>query len=131
MTLTIRPDRNVAQLGLPKTDEEIMSNCVAMSADVWTGLVDGKIACMWGVAPPTLLSNRAYLWLFTTDLVKDHQFLLVRHSQVAMEKILQDYEVVKGHCLVGEARSIRWIKWLGGKFGEPEGLVLPFEIRRQ
>jgi hypothetical protein len=112
------------------TDEKVMDFCMLMSTDIWAGFVDGGLVCIWGVIPPTLLSQQAYMWLFTTDLIKQHQFLLVRHSQVVIEQVLEEYQSVVGHVIIGSDKSIRWLKWLGAKFGPPSGSLVPFRISR-
>lgn len=109
----------------------LMMQGLRSSAACWVGTVDERIACVWGLLAPTLLSNRAYLWLLTTDLVDQHPFLFVRHSQRIVEGILEHFEVITGDCLVTQTRSIRWIRWLGGKFGEPKRQWVPFEIRKK
>jgi hypothetical protein len=101
-----------------------------MSTVIWAGFINGGLACIWGVIPPTLMSDRAYLWLYTTDLIKEHQFTLVRHSQLVMEEILSEYPTVVGHAIIGSDKSIRWLKWLGAKFGPPQGTAIPFRITR-
>ncbi len=86
---------------------------------------------MWGLIPPTLMSNQAYLWLYTTDLVKEHQFLFVRYSQRMVEKLLEHYESIVGHVQVDAPRSRQWLKWLGAEFGNPKGSNIPFVIRKR
>jgi hypothetical protein len=109
-----------------------MEYCFDMSTCIWTGHIDGQLACIWGLIPPTLLSNQAYLWLYTTDVIKEHQFILIRHSQLVMEEILKRYKSVCGHVVFGsgDSKSVRWLKWLGAKFGEPEENGVPFRITR-
>ena len=101
------------------------------SPTMWKGIVDDRLLCIWGVIPPTLLSDRAYLWLITTEAVKDHEFILVRRSQIEIKQILKRYKAIYGHCQVGADRSVRWLRWLGATFGEPEGRLVPFVIRSQ
>jgi hypothetical protein len=107
-----------------------LAQCIAMSDVYWTGSVDGQTACAWGLVSPTILSERAYLWLITTNLVDDHRFVFVRHSQRFIEVMLEKYPVIVGHCVIGEHRATRWLKWLGAKFGEPEGTRIPFMIKK-
>jgi hypothetical protein len=117
-------------LDLRKEDRSAMEYCLLMSSWIWIGLIDDKLACIWGLIPPTLISDRAYLWLYTTDVIKEHSFVLVRHSQLIMEEMLKKYSSIYGHALVGNDKAIRWLKWLGAKFGEPEGAGIPFKISR-
>lgn len=119
----------VKKLVLDTREEAAMDYCLLMSVVIWTGLIDGQLACIWGVIPPTLMSTQAYLWLYTTDIIKEHQFTLVRHSQLVIEEILKDYPSIVGHATMGSSKSIRWLKWLGAKFGEPQGTMIPFRIK--
>lgn len=131
MNVVIEPINDVKRLKLSQKDETTMVDFMNRSKDVWTGSVDGKVACVWGIAPPSLMSNRAYMWLYTTDLVKEHQFTFVRRSQIEVEKLLETYDIIAGHCVAGSKRSMRWLKWLGATFSEPEGDLVPFQIRKK
>lgn len=110
--------------------EPELNKCISLSATAWLGKIDGETACIWGLIPPSILSEQAYLWLFTTELVESHKFMFVRWSQRFLEVMHKDYPVIVGHCEIGNARAMSWIKWLGGKFGEPQGKKIPFVIRK-
>lgn len=120
----------IKDLALTSDERKAMDYCFLMSTFIWVGLIDKELACIWGLIPPTLLSNQAYLWLYTTDVIKEHQFVLVRHSQLVVEEILKEYPSVVGHAVMGNHKAIRWLKWLGAKFGEPQGNGLPFRITK-
>jgi hypothetical protein len=109
-------------------------NYLNASVTAWTGMIDGGLACIWGLVPPTILSDTAYLWLYTTPVLDQHKFTFVRHSQLMIEKMLEDFPVIVGHVLAGQERSKRWLKWLGVTFKpiEARGHVrlVPFELRR-
>jgi hypothetical protein len=108
-----------------------LAECLMMSSYSWIGKCDGEVACAWGLIPPSLLSERAYLWLVTTDLVEQHQFLFVRHSRRCMAIMLEKYQIIVGHSSVSEAHSLRWLRWLGAEFFECEGGQLAFQIRKK
>jgi len=127
---TARAKEIVKVLVLSETDAKVMDCSLAMSVVMWAGFIDGQLACLWGVIPPTLMSTQAYLWLYTTDVIKEHQFILVRHSQLVIDELLTEYESIVGHATIGASKSIRWLKWLGAKFGEPQGTMVPFRISR-
>lgn len=120
----------VRGIELDENGEKTMDFCLLMSTVIWAGFIDGRLACIWGVIPPTLMSSQAYLWLYTTDVIKGHEFILVRHSQLVIEEILEEYPSIVGHALMGADKSIRWLKWLGAKFGSPQGTGIPFRITR-
>lgn len=134
VNIQIAKDLNVPALML-QTQYRGSSIASAMVADylqrseeAWIGEVDGKIACLWGVIPATVLTTRGYLWLLVTDQVEEHTFLFVRHSQLVVEDMLKKYSALYGYTKVGEWRSKRWLEWLGARFQPREGDVIPFEI---
>ena len=106
--------------------ERILRECVYRSTQVRYGFVDGEIAAMWGLIPPTLLSSSAYLWLLTTEIAAEHKFLLVRHSQRWIEDALKVYPTIVGD--VGNPAAKRWLAWLGAEFSE-DGLKFKIERR--
>lgn len=116
---------------LTEKEREIFARYIFVSSMLWLGTVNDKLLCMWGLIPPTLISDRAYLWLHTTEAAEEHTFVLVRRSQIEMKKMLADYPIIVGHCQVGADRSIRWLKWLGAEFHEPMGPLVPFTIRNK
>ena len=108
--------------------EDIIKDCLHRSVEVRQGFVDGKLACVWGLIPPTFLSNQAYLWLATTELVAEHKFLFVRHSQRYIEEALKLYPIISGDVLIGNDSAKRWLKWLGAEFAHPVAGRIPFTI---
>lgn len=118
------------QVDLSGENVVLLQRALLCSSKAWVGKVDGKTACIWGLVPASLLSDTAYLWLLTTELVEDHQFLFVRHSQIEIRRMLEVYKTICGHCDVRNTRSVRWIKWLGGKFDTSRGPVATFTIGR-
>lgn len=110
--------------------ELALANWLDNSEETWFGLVDGRIACVWGLVPPTIISDTAYLWLLTTDIVAEHKFLFIRHSQVAIEDALKRYPRIVGHVAHGNRAARRWLQWLGAEIGESDGKAHPFIIRK-
>jgi hypothetical protein len=111
--------------------ERSLYYCVSMSWEWWVGSLDGEVCCVWGLIPPTLLSDKAYLWLLVTDVVDRHRFVFIRQSQIFIQKALDIYPLIVGHVEVGNDKAVRWLKWLGATFGEPEAKRIPFQIRRK
>lgn len=115
---------------LSETEQEVIKRHMTNSSRVWIGYEDSRILCYLGLIPPTLLSERAYLWLRITEHVHEHIFLLVRYSQRVIAEMLESYPIIVGHCEVANSKAQRWLTWLGAKFGEAQGPVIPFEIRK-
>lgn len=112
-------------------DQDTMHRAMRNSEHVWLCMQDTKIICVWGLIAPTLLSDRAYLWMYTTKHMHEHVFVFIRHSQRALEAALEHYPIIVGHTLIGNTKAVRWLKWLGAKFDEPQGQALPFSITRK
>ena len=105
-----------------------LSHCFAMSESVWEARIDGELACIWGLIPPTLMSTQAYLWLHTTEVAEEHTFLLVRYSQLWIRHMLETFPTIVGHVARDAERSQRWLRWLGAKLGKPDDKLIPFKI---
>lgn len=94
------------------------------------GLIDGEVACVWGVRADTILNDSAYFWMLTTRLVDEHPFIFVRHSQLMAQKILKDFSRLHGWVLEDNHRSIKWLRWLGCTLVPAQQGILNFELRR-
>jgi hypothetical protein len=115
---------------LPQDTQEIMRRSIMNSSRVWAGSVDDKLVCCWGLIPPSFLSDTAYLWLYTTEQLHEHVFVFIRQSQRAVEEVLKAYPIIVGHCDTTNPKAIRWLHWLGARFGDPQGRLIPFRIER-
>ena len=113
---------------MPNAEQQLQQyiNC---SAFTWMGRADGVVACVWGLIAPSLLNDNAHLWLVTTDLVDEHKFVFVRHSQKAIANMLKIFPCITGHTDVTNESAVRWLRLLGVRFGEPVNGFMPFEIR--
>ncbi len=116
---------------LDDNDLRALESCTAYASHLWAGYIRGRPVCAWGLVPPTLLSDRAYLWLYAAPAVEEFKFLFVRHSQMIMEEMREIYPVIYGVCEVDNPRAIRWLKWLGAEFGYPKATHVPFLIGGQ
>lgn len=117
--------------GFEPGDATALRICLNMSEVVYSASVDGHGAALWGLVPPSILSERAYLWLHSTDVANDHPFLMARYSRMIVEEMLEEHPILIGHCHIDDARAHRWLKWLGAEFGFPDGKRIPFTIRKK
>lgn len=101
---------------------------MTMSDRTYVGQVDDSIVCIWGVMRQSLLSDRGYLWLLTTEEAEAHKFLIIRYSQRIIENLLKRYRVLIGECAIGDHRARKWMRLLGAEFSSPEGKTIPFQI---
>lgn len=115
---------------LPSVDQETMSRTFRNSSHIWIGCDGGRVLGLWGLIPPTLLSDRAYLWLYTTKHLDGHKFMFIRHSQQAVQEMLEEFPLIVGNTLRSNRQAIRWLRWLGAEFIPSDNPVLYFEIKR-
>lgn len=85
----------------------------------FTGLVEGRPAVIWGIKPPSLTSDVAYLWAITTTLVDEYPFVFARHSQEFIKLVSDKFPKLTGYVQNENERSKRWLKWLGFKIAPP------------
>jgi len=111
-------------------DQKALEACTSQASSVWVGYNNDNPVCAWGLVPPTLLSDSAYLWLYSTPEVEECKFLFIRHSQIVMEEMTELYPHIWGVTKVDQTRSIRWLKWLGAKYGTPVNGLVPFTITK-
>lgn len=110
------------------TDLRALESCTSRASHLWIGYIRSRPVCAWGLVPPTFLSDRAYLWLYASPAVDEYKFIFVRNSQLQLEMMQRIYPTIFGVTRAEDARAIRWIKWLGGKYGAPQNGLRPFLI---
>jgi hypothetical protein len=113
---------------LPVDQQETMARSMQNSPDIWVGYNGPKIFALMGLIPPTVLSDRAYIWFWTTQYFAESKLGCLRMSRSCVADALLRYPVLVGHCATGATRSLRWMQWLGAKLGEPQGPITPFRI---
>ena len=116
---------------LSPIEQETMQRTIMNSSKLWAGKVDDKLLAIWGLVAPTLMSDRAYLWLFTTEHLPSHKMTFLRHSRAMVRSMLEDYSTIVGHCLTSASRSQQWLRWLGAEFDEPNDKAVSFTIKAQ
>lgn len=109
--------------------KETLARAARNSEYLWMGTVDEIPICFFGLIPPTLMSDIAYLWLYTTPAFTDHVFVFVRRSQILVQHMLTLYPNIVGHGKKGDSRSLAWLRWIGAEFQDPVGDFVPFEIK--
>jgi hypothetical protein len=115
---------------LSEINQATMTRAIGNSDWVWIGDVNGEVFGFWGLIPPSLCSDRAYLWFMHTEALIRHTFTFVRKSRDVTAELLRHYPILVGHGRVSDSRSLRWLRWCGAQFSDPIGELVPFEIRR-
>lgn len=119
----------IGRLDVTAEHKEILLRSTRNSSHLWLGTHDETILCFFGLIPPTILSDTAYLWLYCTPAMAGHTVPLIRHSIRAARDWLNIYTSIVGHGHIDRPRSLAWLRMIGAEFGEPTGPVIPFEIK--
>jgi hypothetical protein len=115
---------------LSDSEREIMQRSMSNSAQVWIGEIHGEVVAVWGLIPPTILSDIAYLWMFSTKHMRGHILTFIRQSWRVVDLMLREFPTIVGHCKMENLHGQKWLRWLGAEFGDPiNGAVFPFTIR--
>jgi hypothetical protein len=142
MKVEIRPIEPVHLIGLiertqfasVRSARESLRHHILLSEDAWTASLNDVVVATWGVIPPNMLSSQAYVWAVVADKISEdpfYKFLFARYSQRISEILLNKYESLYGFCYPSQTASIRWLKFLGAKFEEPQDGRMMFRMGRK
>ena len=111
-------DEITEALGIPM--RIAMRDAVRHSAKASQIIVDGHVVAVFGDAPYSLLGGLGVPWLISTVHVERYPraFLAVCKSEVA-EMLTRHPELIN-YVDVRNTVAIRWLRWLGFTFDEPE-----------
>lgn len=119
-----------------KTPYESLALSVKASDEPFTGLLDGEVVCIFGVADVTFMSDKGVPWMMTSDLIKKTARVFLYVSNVYTQEILKRYNVLENYVDVRNTVAVKWLKWLGFEFDEeaPYGAeqlpFMRFEMRK-
>ncbi len=87
---------------------------VEMSDWSRTALVNGRVACMFGVAPMgTVLDPRGVPWMLGTDLVPQNRRALARLAPQYIRAMLQTYPRLLNTVHARNTLAVRWLQRAG------------------
>lgn len=97
------------------------------SNPICIGTYDGELGCVAGFVIPTFMSDRAYIWFCTTEVVDAHKVSFARGVKRAKNIMQGIYPQIIGHC-VENSSSVIWLKSLGAIFTETHNGLVKFII---
>lgn len=143
--VTVRPvqpgDCEILAAGLRQADYDevlaasgqdpltVLLESVALTPKVQAALFDGRLACIFGMAPLGLLGDTGAPWMLGTSEIDRHPSALMRHCIPYIAEMLVDRPHLINFVDARNVRSIRWLKRLGFEFhpAQPYGVAgLPF-----
>jgi hypothetical protein len=98
----------------------VIDHSVRLSSYSKAGLVDGELACMWGVCPISMLSSKGAPWMLATYEIEKHPMSFLRRCRPHVKKLKDSYRSMENYVDVRNTVAIHWLKWMGFKMEEPQ-----------
>jgi len=128
------PDmREMVAYGITENHERALLDSAARSYHCWTGFIDGKLACVFGVAETQ--PGQGSPWMMGTPLLDDHQRVLAKQTPIYVARMLATFPHLVNFVHVENDVSIRWLKRIGFTvhdpvpYGAPGEMFHPFEMK--
>lgn len=135
LTLELRrADRDEVEAMSGRNPRAVLVESVEKSAKAWAGLADGRLVCLFGVVPLTLIGITGTPWLLGSPEVCAFSRQFLRRNRAYVAEMLADFPRLANAVDARNAVSIRWLRWLGFQMGEPAIMgvarvpFIPFEM---
>lgn len=92
---------------------------VSHAVAVWTCMVDGEPAAIFGITRRSRLSTVGVPWLLSTDRLNRVPMAVMRRSKVYFDRMMRAFPVMENHVLAENTSTVGWLKWLGFDMEEP------------
>jgi len=96
--------------------KQIVQDSVDLSSWVRAGLVNGELACIWGICPTSLIGRKGTPWLLATPVIEKYPVAFLRRCKPCIKKFKKAYRFMENHVDVRNKVAIHWLKWMGFKF---------------
>jgi hypothetical protein len=97
------------------TPEAALLRELESSSVAWSWVVDGEVACMFGIINPDLFGEAAYPWFLTTPLVEKHSRQFARACKSLLPELIEHHPKLAGMVDARYTLSLRWLQWLGAR----------------
>jgi len=108
-----------------------------LSTECFALVVGDKVACVFGVAPASILGSVGIPWMLGTNLVEEYPLLFLRKCQNSVLAMSESYATLINYVDARNKIAMSWLTWSGfNVFEEPEpygpfGMAFHrFEIRK-
>jgi hypothetical protein len=96
---------------------------VTTAHEAWTARDGaGRIICMAGVSPLSLIGSTGIPWLLGSDLVRTHRRAFMVESRRLVARWLTRFDALRNVVDARYGAAIRWLGWLGFEIGPPFAL---------
>lgn len=107
-----------------KSDMALPLNALEMSFSrsqtCLTATLNDTPVCITGVVPVTLLSEYGTIWMLGTGEMDMHKTSVAKLSRAVVKYLLSKYIFLFNYVSIENVRTIKWLKFCGAKFYDPE-----------
>ncbi len=93
--------------------EALLAGLEHSQPHAYTALIDGRVICMFGLAPQTLTGEVGIPWLLGSELVEEHYRTFARHSRKMVQWMREMHPKLRNIVDARNTFSVRWLAWLG------------------
>lgn len=115
----LRAEDRLEVLALGLQPIEGLFQSLAGSRESWTYRAQGRIVCMAGIAPRSLIGRAGVPWLLGSELVRRHRRLFMVETRRMVAHWLTQFDSLINIVDARYGAAIRWLDWLGFEIGEP------------
>lgn len=117
----IRPEDKVEIEALSEYSlEDTIRASIQMQADAKAWVVEGKVACVYGVVPHQDSDKTGVIWMIATDIFDENRTTFARGCKKVFEEMIKGYDYLFNYIHSANHVSIEWLQWLGFTICEPE-----------
>ena len=91
-----------------------------VSSKCWSLVINDQVACIFGVAPVSIIGSIGSPWMIGTDLIVKKPKHFLRKCQSSVLEMNEAYDTLINYVDSRNHYAITWLSWLGFKLGEPE-----------
>ncbi len=115
----LRPEDRAEVLALGVEPVPALLNGIVTAREAWTYRDDGRIICMAGVSPLSLIGQTGVPWLLGSPLVMEHRRAFMVETRRMVARWLDWFPVLRNVVDARYDAAIRWLRWLGFEIGAP------------
>lgn len=115
----VRSDDLVELAAVDMTAREALELGLAVSFECWAALLDGEVACVWGVAPG-FEAGKPAAWMLTGHLVEVRPIAFFKECRREVSRLLERYGVLCNFVDARYTRALEWARRLGFVVGPAE-----------
>jgi hypothetical protein len=101
------------------TPEQALLGSYLSSIKCFTLLIGDVPAAMFGIAPDTLLGEKACIWLLGTNMLAKIKKTFMVLSKKFIDAMLGDYPYLYNYVDFRYKKSLQWLQWCGAKISDP------------